>query len=76
MNVYDYSKVVQEELRIGGFTSIKVHSISRISALTQDGKICEIKVKYCIEPRKLWINDTKYIAEMMSENTDKFFITN
>lgn len=76
MNPRDYTKAVIDQLEFEGCKEIVKLSPSRFYATDDNGVGYDIKVKYCLMPRRLGVTDIHYLAEWMSKDRIDVLITN
>ena len=76
MTQSEYVHEVQKELLAEGFTIIRKASRQRFFAADQAGLRYEIRIKYCIKPRKLEVPDIGPMTGLMADDAIKILITN
>ena len=80
MQVREFAISVQEQLKKEGFTGFNSYrgqkSPSAFLATGPDGKRYDFRVKYCINPRKLYKPDVGYMTGLTSDQYKSVLVTN
>lgn len=80
MIVREFAISVQEQLKAEGFTDIKTYrehkSPSAFLATGPDGKRYDFRVKYCVNPRKLYMTDVGFMTGLTSDQYKSVLVTN
>lgn len=80
MTVREFAISVQEQLKAEGFKDFKTYrehkSPSVFWATDRDGNRYDFRVKYCVEPRKLYMKDLGYMTGLTSEEYKPVLVTN
>ena len=80
MTVREFALSVQEQLKAEGFTDIKTYrehkSPSAFLATGPNGKRYDFRVKYCMNPRKLYMTDVGFMTGLTSDQYKSVLVTN
>ena len=80
MTVREFAISVQEQLKKEGFTDFNSYrgqkSPSAFFTTGPDGKRYDFRVKYCINPRKLYKPDVGYMTGLTSDQYKSVLVTN
>ena len=80
MTVREFAISVQEQLKAEGFTDFMLYrehkSPSAFLATDRDGNRYDFRVKFCVKPRKLYMNDIGFMTGLTSDQYKSVLVTN
>ena len=76
MKVKEFADAVQEQLKKEGFTKFQIYTPSRFWAINPNKVPVQFRIKYCVEPRKLYRQDVGFMTGLIDETHKSVLITN